>query len=93
MDVRVDLKSVFMPVDQWNWLTGFAVRRSWTFQKSPVEGCEQQDDSDVGHQPLPESVPEKQNVHGVHHGYQHKHAKHEGCLSSHASVLLQPDPR
>ena len=33
-------------------------------------------------------VPEEQDVHAGHDGYQRKHVKHDGCLSSHRFVLL-----
>ena len=39
-------------------------------------------------QPLPELVPEEQDVHADHDGYQCEHVKHDGCLSSHRSFLL-----
>jgi hypothetical protein len=44
---------------------------------------------DVHYQPLPEPVPEEQNVHADHNGYQREHVKHDGCLSSHPSFLLR----
>ena len=33
-------------------------------------------------------VPEEQDVHADHDGYQREHVKHDGCLSSHRSFLL-----
>ena len=36
----------------------------------------------------PELVPEEQDVHADHDGYQREHVKHYGCLSSHRSCLL-----
>ena len=33
-------------------------------------------------------VPEEQDVHADHDGYQREHVKHDGCLSSHRFVLL-----
>jgi hypothetical protein len=41
------------------------------------------------YQPLPEPVPEEQDVHADHDGYQREHVKHDGCLSSHPSFLLR----
>jgi hypothetical protein len=32
-------------------------------------------------------VPEEQNVHADHDGYQRKHVKHDACLSCHSLVL------
>ena len=61
---------------------------SWTLQEPQIERREHQDDSDVHHQPLPESVPEEQDVYPDHDGYQREHVKHDGCLSSHSSILL-----
>jgi hypothetical protein len=62
--------------------------RSWTLQKPQIERREHQDNSDIHYQPLPEPVPEEQDVHADHNGYQREHAKHDGCLSSHPSSLL-----
>jgi len=58
------------------------------FRKPEIERPEHQDDSDVYYQPLPELVPEEQDVHADHDGYQREHVKHDGCLSSHRFVLL-----
>jgi hypothetical protein len=44
--------------------------------------------SDVYYQPLPEVVPEEQDVHADHDGYQREHVKYDGYLSSHRFVLL-----
>ena len=60
-------------------------------QESQVERREHQDDSNVHHQPLPEPVPEEQDVDGDHDGYQREHVKDGGCLSSHPSFLLSED--
>jgi len=62
--------------------------RSWTLQKPQIDRPEHQDDSDVYYQPLPELVLEEQDVHADHDGYQHEHAKRDGCLSSHLPFLL-----
>ena len=62
--------------------------RSWTLQEPQIERREHQDNSDVYYQPLPELVPEEQDVHADHDGYQREHVKHDGCLSSHRSFLL-----
>src|SRR5258707_11810910 len=63
--------------------------RSWTLQEPQTERREHQDNSDVHYQPLPEPVPEEQDVHADHDGYQREHVKHDGCLSSHPSFLLR----
>src|SRR5207302_7548932 len=39
--------------------------------------------------PLPEVVPEEQDVHADHDGYQREHVYHDGCLPSHRFVLLR----
>src|SRR5262245_48226818 len=62
---------------------------SWTLQEPQIERREHQDNSDVHYQPLPEPVPEEQDVHADHDGYQREHVKHDGCLSSHPSFLLR----
>src|SRR5262245_50276524 len=52
-----------------------------------MERREHQDNSDVYYQPLPEAVPEEQDVHADHDGYQREHVNHDGRLSSHPSFL------
>src|SRR5262245_32644304 len=44
--------------------------RSWMLQEPQIECREHQDNSDVHYQPLPEPVPEEQDVHADHDGYQ-----------------------
>src|SRR5262245_40465273 len=63
--------------------------RSWMLHEPQIERREHQDNSDVHYQPLPEPVPEEQDVHADHDGYQREHVKHDGCLSSHPSFLLR----
>src|SRR5215510_3700722 len=58
-------------------------------QEPQIERREHQDNSDVYYQPLPEPVPEEQDVHADHDGYQREHVKHDRCLSSHPSFLLR----
>src|SRR5450755_262254 len=57
-------------------------------QEPEIERREHQDNSDVYYQPLPELVPEEQDVHADHDGNQREHVKHDGCLSSHRSCVL-----
>ena len=52
--------------------------RSWALQEPEIERYEYQDNSDVYDQPLPEVVPEEQDVHADHDGYQREHVKHDG---------------
>jgi hypothetical protein len=67
--------------------------RSLTLQEPQIERREHQDYSDVRHQPLPEPVPEEQDVHADHGGYQREHVKDDGCLSSHPSFLVRAEER
>ena len=60
-----------------------AAARSWTLQEPEIERREYQDNSDVHHQPLPEVVPEEQDVHADHDGYHREHVKHAACPASH----------
>jgi hypothetical protein len=62
--------------------------RSWTLQEPQTERREHQDNPDIYDQALPEVVPEEQDVHADHDGYQREHVKHDRCLSSHRFVLL-----
>jgi hypothetical protein len=64
-------------------------RRSWTFQESQVERREHQDDSGVHHQPLPESIPEEQDVHADHDRYQRENEKHDAWLPPHTSFYYE----
>jgi hypothetical protein len=76
--------------------SGFAVENDWatvrlrlsTIQEPQIERPEYQDNSDVYYQPLPEEMPEEQDVHANHDGYHHEHVKHADCPSSHRFVLL-----
>jgi hypothetical protein len=36
-------------------------------------------------------MPEEQDVHADHDGYQREHIKHDACLPSHRSILLLED--
>src|SRR5262245_36677416 len=60
--------------------------RSWTLQKGQIERREHQDNSDVHYQPLPEPVPEEQDVHADHNGYQREYVKHHSCLRCGISI-------
>jgi len=73
---------------RWSWVAALRRPCSWTLQKPQTERREHQDNSDVYDQPLPEVVPEEQDVHADHDGYQREHVEHDGCLSSHRFVLL-----
>jgi hypothetical protein len=63
--------------------------RSWRLQEPQTERREHHDNSDVHYQSLPEPVPEEQDVHADHDGYDREHVKYDGCLSSHPSFLLR----
>jgi hypothetical protein len=58
-------------------------------QERQIDRRECRDNSDVHYQPRPEVVPEEQDVHGDHDGYQREHVKDDGYLSSHSFVLLR----
>jgi hypothetical protein len=62
--------------------------RSWTLQEPQIERRKHQDNSDVYYRPLPEVMPEEQDIYADHNGYQREHVKHEGRPSSHRFVLL-----
>ena len=57
-------------------------------QEPQIERPEHENDYDVHYQPLPEPVPEEQEVHADHDDYQRQHVKHDGCQISHPSLLL-----
>lgn len=63
--------------------------RSPTVQEPQIERPEHQDYPDVHHQPPPEPIPEEQDVHADHNGYQREHVKHDDCLSFHRSFLIR----
>jgi hypothetical protein len=58
-------------------------------QEDQVERPEHEDNSDVRYQPLPEPVPQEQDVPADHDDYQHEHVKQDDCLMSHSSLLLR----
>jgi hypothetical protein len=66
-----------------------ALRRlsSRTLQEPEIERREHHDNSYVYSQPLPELVPEEQDVYADHHDYQRDHTEHGGCLSSHRAFF------
>jgi hypothetical protein len=61
---------------------------SWAFQEPQIERHEYQDNSDVCYEPLPEVVPQEEDVHADHDAYHGEHVKHDGGLSSHCFVLV-----
>jgi hypothetical protein len=50
-----------------------------------TERRKHEDDADVCDQPLPEVVPEEQDIHAHHNGYQSKHVERDGGVPSHRS--------
>lgn len=62
--------------------------RSWTLQESQIKRCKYQDNSDVNEQPVPEVVPEEQDVHADHDGHHRKHVKRDGYPVSHRFILV-----
>jgi hypothetical protein len=60
---------------------------SSALQEPQIDRTKYQDNSDVCYQPLYEVVPEEQDVHADHDGYQREHIEHDGC-GSHRFVLL-----
>ena len=73
------------------WLRSSGASRSCSLQEPQIERREHQDNPDVYHQALPEPMPEEQDVHADHDGYQREHVKHDACLPSHRSTLLLED--
>lgn len=62
--------------------------RSRALQEPEVERDEHQDNPDVCYQPLPDLIPEEQDVRADHHSYHREHVKRDGCLVSHRFCLL-----
>jgi len=62
--------------------------RSPAVQEPQIERPEYQDYSDVHHQPLPQPIPEEQDIHADYDGHQREHVKHDSYLSSHLSFLV-----
>ena len=58
---------------------------SWTPQKSQVERCEHQDDSNIHCQPFPESVSEEHEIYTDYDGCHRHRVKHVSYLSAHFS--------
>ena len=56
-------------------------------QEAEVKGCEHQDDADVCCQPLPELMPEEQDVHADNNGNQSQQVEHDDCRFSHELTM------
>jgi hypothetical protein len=52
-----------------------------------IESRKHKDDADVCDQPLPELVPEEQDVYAHNNGYQSEHVERDGGLSSHGVIV------
>ena len=52
-----------------------------------VERRKRKEDADICDQPLPEVVPEEQDIHAHDNGDQGKHVKRDGPMSSHRLTL------
>src|SRR5271166_5639669 len=70
------------------WVRSSGASRSCSLQEPQVERREHQDNPDVYHQALPEPMPEEQDVHADHDGYQREYVQNHACLPSHRSTLL-----
>jgi hypothetical protein len=57
--------------------------RQGLFQESEIEGYKHQDNADVRHQPLPEMMPEKQQVYANDNGNHHHNVKRDEYASCH----------
>src|SRR5664279_3274291 len=73
------------------WLRSSGASRSCSLQEPQIERREHQDYPDVYHQALQEPMPEEQDVHADHDGYQREHVEHDACVPSHRSILLLED--
>jgi hypothetical protein len=60
-----------------------AVTSSWTLQESKVESYEHQDNSYIHHQPFPEPVSEKQEIHSNYNGCHQHDVKYHNYLFPH----------
>ena len=67
-------------------LRGNAMLNGLLLQEPQIERPEHENDYDVHYQPLPEPVPEEQDVHADHDDYQREHVKHDGCQISPSSL-------
>jgi hypothetical protein len=56
-------------------------------QEPEVKRPEHEDNPDVYCEPLPELVPEEQDVHGDHDGDHRQHIEHDGWRSSHGHTM------
>ena len=65
---------------------------SWTFQESEVDGRQYQNDPYVYRQPLPESVPEEQDIYNDDDGCQQQYVKYGSRLSSHFGYVQKALP-
>jgi hypothetical protein len=61
-------------------------------EKSKVESCEQQDNTNIHRQPFPEMVSEEHNIYTDYDGYHRHHVKHYSYLSTHFHQHSPDDP-
>jgi hypothetical protein len=64
---------------------------SWRHEESHVETSEHQDNTNVHHQPFPESVSEEHEIHTDYNGSHRHHVKHYSYSSVHFSTTLLPE--
>jgi hypothetical protein len=55
----------------------------WTIEKPQVESSEQQDNANIQHQPLPESVSEERKIQTDYDGCHRQYVKRDAYLSAH----------
>jgi hypothetical protein len=81
-------------VNGLSYVVGDVMRRlrSWTLQEPQIECRKYQDNAGVHDQPIPEVVPEEQDVHADHDGYHRKHVKRDGYPVSHRFILVSTMP-
>ena len=62
-------------------------RLSWMPEESQIESREHQDNADIHHQSLPDSVSEERDIQADYDGYHRQCVKRCGYLSAHFSTL------
>ena len=61
-------------------------RLSWMPEESQIESREHQDNADIHHQSLPDSVSEERDIQADYDGYHRQCVKHASYLSAHFSA-------
>jgi hypothetical protein len=64
-------------------------RLSWMPEESQIESCEHQDNANIHHQSLPDSVSKERDIQADYDGYHRQCVKRCGYLSAHSAPFVR----